>query len=174
MTLTKIDRMEHIEDIIQRKIANTKAEIASLGRMPDPEINRMRVMYALNLDSLEDNLRRIRQRIDIEYSSRYGIARSERDGEDEQAGGTGEGRDVDGRHAEGMQPERHGICTGYRRGGGLEHVGPDAEHLPGNDPGHGNSAGETEETIDYLSMMEDHPRRRRARRWQIEGTIYEV
>ncbi len=132
MKLTRIDRLEHIESIIQKKIANTEEQIESLGRMIDPEICRIRNMYLLDLGELRHNLFSIRHKIDLEYAMR-----KDRKAFHDEIQSFTEGSHVGGQHEENQRRRRipeHAAGTGD--GGAVSHVGRDGGHIP--EDGQGN------------------------------------
>lgn len=131
MTLTKIDRMEIVEEIIQEKIRNTELELESLGEMKDAEICRLRIMYLLDLNELRKNLITIRHKLDMEYA----MTSARKEYHDQITSFT-EGCHVGGRDEE--------DCRGCgvsepaaeaRHGGGIPDVGRDGGNLPGDGQG---------------------------------------
>lgn len=130
MKLTKLDRYEHIEDIIQGHIAETEKLIESLGKMVDPEICRMRIMYFQNLEAMRNNLMCLRRKMDIYYCMR----RREREFHDEISGfGKMPGACAgDEKNQQRREPEP---AAGGRAGCGIRHVRSDAAADKGNDEG---------------------------------------
>lgn len=133
MKLTRIDRLEHIEDIIQKHIAATEKQMESLGTMTDPEICRIRNMYLLDLGELRSNLISIRHKVELEYATR----KTREDFHDQIKGFT-EGGNVGGQH----ETDRGGCWireypprTGNRRT--ISHVGRIGGYIP--EDGQGNA-----------------------------------
>ena len=165
MKLTRLDRMEHIEDILQKKIQNAEEEIRSLGRMKDPEICALRMMYLMDLQQMRNILSGLRRKLDGEYQARRRerifqeearrmIIKTERGEDDEErdAGevpGNGAGAETD------EQPGMQERCGGGWTDGGIRHVQPDGAEPEGNDAG------------------EKIRPRRRWQRWQIEAAASE-
>ena len=130
MKLTKMDRYERIEDIIQQKIKNTEKEIESLGKMVDPEICRLRIMYFQNLEAMRNNLMCLRRKMDIYYCMR----RREREFHDEISGFGKVPGDCAGDEADQQRREPE-PAAGGRAGCGIRHVRSDATTASGNDEG---------------------------------------
>lgn len=166
MQLTKIDRMERIEHLIQSKIEQTEKDIASLKEMKDAEVCRMRRMYLMNLGELRENLNTLRHKIDLEYIRTRGGRRHGDENEDgawsgypstqrdewrghHPAGRADEGHRVEPEHETDQQRMPQEPDGGAGHGSGVQHVGPNGGEIPGDYPAAGG-------------------RRTRVRRWQIE------
>ena len=135
--ITRIERMERVEDILQRKIKNTEMELESLGEMKDTEICRLRIMYILDLQEMRHSLIGLRRRIDLEYMTRARErAFHDQIGNIGKVPGAGAGCEKD--QQRGM-PERGGR---RRAGGGVRPVQPDGAEPAGDDAGETVRAGD--------------------------------
>lgn len=131
MRLTRADRMEMIERMIQDKIQNAEKQLESLGTMPDVEICRMRNMYLLDLGELRANLISIRNKLDIEYSKNRS-----REEFHEQIKSFAEGGHVGGYNEENLRRRRLQEQLPDGGGsGGVSYVGRDGADLPGDGQG---------------------------------------
>jgi len=131
MTLTKIDRMEHIEDIIQKHIEMKEKQMESLGTMTDPEICRIRNMYLLDLGELRRNLISIRHKIELEYATK-----KTREEYHDQIKSFVESCNVGGQYAQDLRRRRvQGYPPRAGNGGAVSHVGRDGGYFPDDGQG---------------------------------------
>lgn len=136
MKITRIDRMEMVEDILQEKIRNTEQEMASLGEMKDAEICRLRIMYLLDLQEMRHSLITLRRRLEMAYT----IDRRERRFHDE----ISDFGKMPGNHADAEEDQQQRVQergAGRRAGRGLRHVRPDGTEPAGDDEGKAVRAG---------------------------------
>lgn len=130
MRLTRIDRLERIENILQRKILNAENELESLGNMKDAEICRLRIMYQLDLQKMRLMLIELRRKLDLEYAIK-GIRRDFHD----EIRCFKQGVHMDTGYEADLQrgTAEADSCAGC--GSGFYPVGRDGADLPGNDEG---------------------------------------
>jgi len=133
MRITRIDRMERVEDILQEKIENTERELKSLGQMKDAEICRLRIMYLMDLQEMRHSLIVLRRKIDLAYAT-DGETKREDDEDDETADAGEDAGDYPVAETD-QQPGEQERGGGGRTAGGLRHVRPDGAEHPGNDAG---------------------------------------
>ena len=130
MRLDRIDRMEHIEDILQQKIVNMEKELDSLGHMQDPEICQLRIMYAMDLGTMRNILLNLRIKENRIYRQRemlealYDEIRSFK-----------QGSDLGGEHEADLQQSHAEPDPCAKRGGGFHDVGRTGRRVSGYDAG---------------------------------------
>lgn len=130
MRLTKIDRLERVENILQRHIDMAEKNLAGLTDMKESEIMMLKSMYLMDLGKMQEILTMLRRRIDLEYA----INKDRRDFYDEirrfaSGGGMGERDEKD------LQRADEGADTGRGGRDGFPDVGRDDEDLSGDDEG---------------------------------------
>lgn len=164
MKITRIERMEHVEDVLQKHIEATEKLIEDLGRMKDAEICRLRIMYLMDLSEMRRNLITLRRKLDLAYAldkdwqvkydpMRETIGKMAREAGYDGQGSAGEmPGDCAGveKSLQRRQPERD---CGRGRGGSVRTDGRDAAEDPEDDAGKEIRAGSG---------------RNKVKRWQLE------